>query len=353
MVAGRTIGFGILKATNAVNFAYKKSIGQVYGFYKTKEGIDFISYSKAWDTNKLKELHAELLKNRHGNEINALTSVIVNPKEPKEVAGEYDSYNKTITLYYGNKIKTAVEYKETLTHEYGHHVQAILFSGLENGKDSEWLKLRGLKKYYKVSGKEDMEKHQDYLCEIFAEDYKMLYGAINPLTSGDLSDEDNAFKHENQSIPDIMNLPEEQKYLEKVTGWKIDRSRFVKKENPLEILHTQKGKVLIIKSDGFQQNSTEYFEKIEYYKKVNKTTYKATPYRTSYSALETKNNGNQYQTINLTEVLKEEKSVNKKFDFDGVMRITITSVNKKSGRAVESEPFFVTFTTNGNFELAE
>jgi hypothetical protein len=171
---------------------------KIFARYVAPDGMVITSYSPSWtDQAKLQELHAELLQNEHGEEIQLLSGVEIHDGYPrgKGVAGQYvfttvgSVFTKQkmqpgrIELYGGSEHKTVADFAHTLAHEYGHHVThyyTLATDGfsLTDGrkwKDTTYARLRGLSEDDRV-GVEGVE-HRWQIAEIAAEDYVQLFGS--------------------------------------------------------------------------------------------------------------------------------------------------------------------------------
>lgn len=225
------------------------------------EGFLLRSYSQYWDEANLQSLYEELMRNKHGEEVNYLEEVTVYPEENESALASHASsketllltphfpalqefsislsrYTGTISLYGGDVIHTVEGMAKTLSHEYGHHfVSYYMFDDLMDADaDVEtYIRIRGLPED-KVLNRSDnaddaqyLDMHYWYVGEIAAEDYvllmgspatrqvvdcydvwDLLYGAVQPeasLANGAM----NLFPQENLMIPlasDVDGLKE-------------------------------------------------------------------------------------------------------------------------------------------------
>ncbi|MDQ0244820.1 hypothetical protein J2S09_002391 [Bacillus fengqiuensis] len=172
---------------------------ELVAIYESPTGLTVKSYSPKWNTvNQLKEVEKELLKNKHGEEIDLLGQVVIFPDFPagKSVLGQYFAeyeYSKkdvdllsdrTIHLYGGNEFSTIDSIAQTLSHEYGHHFTFYhLFEDEsllpENWLDSDYAEARDLSDYPEANtGDGDYEW---MMSEILAEDYVQMFGSENAL----------------------------------------------------------------------------------------------------------------------------------------------------------------------------
>lgn len=184
----------------------EESDEDILASYSSPEGILFKSYSKEWGEEKLLALYEELLKNKHGEEINSLIEVNVFAQEdyyalayhqsdtemgkltvrfpaiPRSFKVEYARNIGIIALYGGDKNTTVESMARSLSHEYGHHyTKYYMLNGEEDLSESEYVKKRGLDdervRYIRDSSSDYIDAHQWYLAEIAAEDYIALMGS--------------------------------------------------------------------------------------------------------------------------------------------------------------------------------
>ena len=206
-------------ADKALAGDYHPQPEQMLASYQSPEGILFVSQSEAWDENKLEELYQELLRNRHGEELNSLTRVTVYPQKDDFAAAthqradqhtnltlHFPAFNDTplftftrsagtISLYDGDNRTTALAMASSLSHEYGHH---YTFTHMLNTHAdtalyyTEYARLRGLdstNSYVSTANQQFYNDHHDsYLVEIAAEDYVTLMGSPNSRTVGEYDD---------------------------------------------------------------------------------------------------------------------------------------------------------------------
>lgn len=204
--------------------------------YESPEGILFLSYSQNWNEVKLADLYKELIKNKHGDEINLLQEVrVMEGPSPSNrmITGIYHPFISSITLYKGNEYNSAREYRDTLSHEYGHHFAYYYFPS-HHFPFSKWAKLRGLHDFpvnwnsflnYSVSA------HEWYPQEIFADDYVLLYGPADEADPDDVYTNEGFYmrtEHENQNLENILGNDDLLNFIEKQTGIKIDKDRKLK-----------------------------------------------------------------------------------------------------------------------------
>ncbi|WP_180968188.1 S-layer homology domain-containing protein [Cytobacillus massiliigabonensis] len=207
--------------------------------FKGKSGVEFISYSKPWkDSAKLAALEEELLKNKHGEELQKLGKIMIYPDYPagKQVQGQYFAkykfaggegqlYPDRIIHLYGGDDQTSVSsLARTLSHEYGHHMTFYLLIEGEDLPPDEWItskygKARELSKYPQVhmNGK---GAYEGYLPEVLAEDYVQLLGSEEAVKK---------MAQYNGSLPTPFDLPSIQDY------WGEMLPNGFERENPLAL----------------------------------------------------------------------------------------------------------------------
>ncbi|MFT4414033.1 hypothetical protein ACLM5H_09250 [Fredinandcohnia humi] len=203
--------------------------------FTSPEGILFLSYTEKWDEEQLKDLYKELIKNQHGTEIEFLQEIRImggpSPSNSK-ITGIYQPLINSITLYNGNSNTDAKAYRDTLSHEYGHHFAYYYFPA-HHFSFSKWAKLRGLTEddirwdsFWNYS----ISVHQWHPQEIFAEDYVLLFGSTNKAEIEDVYTNEAFYlrtQHENQEIPNVLENKKLHKYLEHKTGLKVNVNRIL------------------------------------------------------------------------------------------------------------------------------
>lgn len=175
--------------------------------YQATDTLTFLSHSEQWDEGKLKDLHEELLKNEHGEEMSTLHEVVVWPHEeehalathssdvitqrlainfgalPKDFHLNFARNVSLIALYGGDKETTIEDMAWPLSHEYGHlYTFHYMFSG--NNTDLATTEYGQLRKSVEnglntspAPGDDYFENHAKYLFEVAAEDYVQLMGS--------------------------------------------------------------------------------------------------------------------------------------------------------------------------------
>ncbi len=183
--------------------------------YITPLGFPIESHSKNWQGDKLKEIYDELLLNKHGEEINYISKIVVNGgvseigTKDSVVAGTHSTTQEyyqvffdmpalvpsslkyglstnmsVIELYNMDEYDTIEQAARTISHEYGHHYTIFYFmSGDEQVKESQYYSLRDFKDYdhklFFSNQQEYLENHMWSIYEIAAEDYVQLLGSPN------------------------------------------------------------------------------------------------------------------------------------------------------------------------------
>ena len=178
----------------------------LYSYQATKT-LTFLSHSEHWDEDKLKALHEELLKNKHGDEIDTLHEVVVWPHDeenavathtadvldqslkinfgalPKDFHLDFSRNVSLIALYSGDRDITVESQAWNLSHEYGHlYTFHYMFSESETDlATTEYGKLRKSDEYglntAAVPGDDYTDNHYNYLIEVAANDYVQLMGS--------------------------------------------------------------------------------------------------------------------------------------------------------------------------------
>lgn len=157
--------------------------------YKGAKGVTIRSFSSAFkETEKLRAVYDELMKNTIGPEIAYLAYIDLIPNYPmgSGTAGVwYGQWSSTGKLSSGRKIEIfgadSISF-DTLTsvlaHEYGHHFTYYHLLNKEGktpgNSGSGYYKLRNLGTYSQI----DSGYHQWDPEEIAAEDYKQLFGSV-------------------------------------------------------------------------------------------------------------------------------------------------------------------------------
>ncbi|MDQ0230038.1 hypothetical protein J2S19_001290 [Metabacillus malikii] len=205
-----------------------------YETYLTPKGIEFTSYSSNWDQRKLQELYVELLKNGHGEELTELKAVKIYPDkhQASNTKGSYQALSKTITLYQGDKYVHVEDYRDTLSHEYGHHFAYYYFPS-HHFPFSKWSVVRGLEHEairWDAFWNYKEEHHANYPQEIFADDYVLLFGSTSEMNSKTFTDHEPFYlrtEHENQNIPNILENKPLIEMIELESGLSVEPSRLI------------------------------------------------------------------------------------------------------------------------------
>jgi hypothetical protein len=211
--------------------------------YQSPEGIIFLSYTDAWDETKLQQLYKELIQNKHGDELSLLQEVRIRGGSLGESStkGSFHALTDSITLYQGDKYTEVSSYRDTLSHEYGHHF-AYHYVLSHHFPFSEWSKIRKIDDSpirWDAFWNYADDAHQWYSQEIIAEDYVLLYGAAEGTDIQKVKSSNEPFylrtQHENERIPNVLDNKKMFRYLEEASGLKIDDSRYIKTPDLLGI----------------------------------------------------------------------------------------------------------------------
>ncbi len=181
-------------------------------YFKTPMGFSVVSYSQNWTGEKLEDIYNELAANKHGEEMYAISEVMIYPGESaldsgSSVAGTHVTQEKdfsvffhlpgivpeslqygihstqsTIELYNMDEYADVSQVARTISHEYGHHYTMYYFmQNDEAAKSSDYYRLRGVDGFdhevlYDIES-EYYENHMWSLYELAAEDYVQLMGS--------------------------------------------------------------------------------------------------------------------------------------------------------------------------------
>ncbi|CAG9606614.1 S-layer homology domain-containing protein [Pseudoneobacillus rhizosphaerae] len=212
--------------TKSAQSGYEDAHTLVAQYKGEKSGVTFESYSSLWKiTDKLKQLEAELLKNKHGEELALLGKIVIIPNSPagENVLGEYMANykftstnvsllsNRTIYLFGGNENTTIQSMAYTLSHEYGHHFTFYHLLNKENKmpgtwKTSEYAKSRGVQSTSSPAHDKPFGEYVWALPEIMAEDYVQLFGSDTAIKVG---------AQMNVELPTPFDVPTIQEYWNK------------------------------------------------------------------------------------------------------------------------------------------
>ncbi len=180
--------------------------------YETPMGFSIVSFSQNWTGESLKEIYNELTANKHGEEMYAISEVMLYPNEsaldsgggvagthvtqqknfsvffhlsglaPDSLQYDFSSIQSTIELYNMDEYDAVSDIARTISHEYGHHYTMYYFmQNDEAAKASEYYVLRGVDGFdhdvfYEIES-EYYENHMWSLYELAAEDYVQLMGS--------------------------------------------------------------------------------------------------------------------------------------------------------------------------------
>jgi len=180
--------------------------------YKTPEGINIVSYSASWNENGLILLYEELLKNKHGQEIETLQSIILYAEPSENILGMHTPRQtisiieftfgalsnglhfsitrsvSVIEIYNANEHSTIESVSRTLSHEYGHlYTFYYFFTSSEGGTsrslvNTRYAELRKSEDYDLIpllwlEKDEYMREYYRVLFEVAAEDYVQIMGS--------------------------------------------------------------------------------------------------------------------------------------------------------------------------------
>jgi len=178
-----------------------------YTYVYERDNIHFLSNLDTWNVDNLALLADELYANKHGEEIDYVSTVILNEGTDGEYAGTHSRNRETflipvelfdflpnskfqaktmlaeINLYGAEEYTTVDEMAVVLSHEYGHHFTyyhfGLTFSDLD--KKTEYYKLRSQNsdKIMLDTGErqEYLDNHMWFLVEYAAEDYVYFLGS--------------------------------------------------------------------------------------------------------------------------------------------------------------------------------
>ena len=184
-----------------------KKQDEVLYSYQATGSLVFLSHSEEWNEEKLKNLYEELLKNKHGKEIETLHEVTVFPEEEETALAAHASdvvkqgleikfgalpsnfkidFMRDVSLIYlydGDANNTIESMAWSLSHEYGHLYTFYYFlkKDIYNFGKTEYGKLRKYEEYDLITDHlpdANYDKnHHRYLFETAAEDYVQLMGS--------------------------------------------------------------------------------------------------------------------------------------------------------------------------------
>jgi len=180
--------------------------------YKTPEGIHIVSYSTSWNERGLILLYEELLKNKHGKEIETLQSIILHAEPARNRLGQLTpietisiiefsfgalsdglsfSINRRVSvieIFNADELSTIEDVARTLSHEYGHLYTFYYFFTSSEGStwdslaSTRYAELRKSEEYDLVTllRMDSFTYRKEYLrvlFEIAAEDYVQIMGS--------------------------------------------------------------------------------------------------------------------------------------------------------------------------------
>jgi len=227
-------------------------------YFEAPEGFSIISHSKEWNEDMLNLLYHELKQNKHGDEIEKLSEIVVYghgndemnalatyspgitsasffihfPAFPENFRVEFPKFIGRINIYGGDTRTTIESIAGSLSHEYGHHYTFYYMFDYEMRQndlltESTFAEFREVHRFNligRVSEDADYFRYRHrYLIEIAAEDYVQLMGSpstrrvvdfidIKQIAEGatapsDTSGARNAFPQENMMIPLPTEVP--------------------------------------------------------------------------------------------------------------------------------------------------
>ncbi len=206
--------------------------------FVSPEDIRFHSRSKSWTEKKLEALYQELLLNKHGEELNALSDVYVLAEADDYAAAShhtstfgYDLHlcfpsfplkdlfsfyreGGVIKLYDGDRRTTPEDMADSLSHEYGHHYTFYYMLKNERGAKTylgtEYEKLRQIDpervRAAYLYANDYRENHHWYYYEVAAEDYVVLMGSPNSRTIEDYYDTEESLYGRNNRVEYAKNM---------------------------------------------------------------------------------------------------------------------------------------------------
>lgn len=181
--------------------------------YVTPLGFSIVSYSEKWTGEKLVDVYNELLKNKHGKEITAISKIVLYPGPSdygftdSAVAGTHSQEHEKFSVFFDvpSLLPSSMEYDiqtdlsvielynmdayddiaqaaPTISHEYGHLYTMYYF--LKNdvaAMASQYYALRGFEEFdhavFFDTVDEYYANHEWSIYEIAAEDYVQLMGS--------------------------------------------------------------------------------------------------------------------------------------------------------------------------------
>jgi hypothetical protein len=203
--------------------------------YRSPENIMFLSYTENWDEQKLQDLYLELIKNKHGDEINLLQEIRVRGEAKSTdslTRGQYNSLTNTITLYHADTYLEPSDLSETLSHEYGHHF-SYYYLKEQHFSFSTWATLRGLndkRVRWDAFWNYSTASHKWYPQEVMADDYVLLYGPTKQVQLKDVYSNEAFYRktvHDNQDISNVLENKTLHLYLEEATGFPVEHERLI------------------------------------------------------------------------------------------------------------------------------
>ena len=196
-----------------------EKISEVY--YTAPNGMTIYSHSDEWQSNSIVDMYEELIKNGHGDEMDYLKEIILQPGASTngDFAGEYFEKSNPleaavvfnplidstfinfaveefgyIHLYNMDDNTEVKQVANTFSHEYGHHYTFHYFfeDDSESRESTEYYELRDLDEHPEAieytSHEEYLKMHAWDISEIAAEDYVQLMGSPTGKDIGEYMD---------------------------------------------------------------------------------------------------------------------------------------------------------------------
>lgn len=286
---------GALTQAPGVNLTAKLHDDEDGYAYVTPIGFPIISFSDNWKNEKLVEIYEELLRNKHGDEINALSGIILYPEKSKSggdvaIAGTHITQSSefpvffhlpgfvppslqygllarqsVIELYNMDEIKNAADVAKTIAHEYGHHYTMHYFlQNDEAARSSDYYRLRGIdaleRHVFFDTYDAYLENHMWSIYEMAAEDYVQLMGSPNAKQTREYGDVFDSFnkglkRHSINFDGSVYNVfPQENFYLplaDEVEGLRNYYLSFIGEQSSLEAFEKTDFNIRIEKLTNF------------------------------------------------------------------------------------------------------
>ncbi|MBL4952158.1 LysM peptidoglycan-binding domain-containing protein [Neobacillus sp. YIM B02564] len=217
--------------------------GKVEAYYINKQNVAFVSCTPTWTKSKLMALDADFQGNAIGEEITALSMVVLTSYSPSQAGDITLSFeeekgrptkligNRVINLYNADVNDQVVNMAFTLSHEYGHLFTTYWLAKKERryaeDRTNGWAKARMLSAYPVLwSDVKRSWTHYWDPSEIMADDYAHLFGSPVARKNIQYVDQMKPFDVslsgviENQQIPSVEST-KIREYWTKLAGLKI------------------------------------------------------------------------------------------------------------------------------------